>query len=160
MKTNEFLELLKEHQDKNLLFEYSPGKLVRANYHITEVKNITIESVDCGAGTDAWKETIVQLWESPSEKDNREYLTVHKAAGILNKVDKIRPMDRKAEIKFEYSNENFHTAQLFVDDYTIEANNLIVTLAILKTDCKAKEVCGVPEPATEESSCTPGGGCC
>ncbi|NJB71780.1 hypothetical protein GGR42_002242 [Saonia flava] len=164
MKTIEFLELLKEHQNKNLLFEYKTGALVGANYHITEVKNITIESVDCGAGTDAWKETIIQLWESPSEKDKREYMSVYKALGILNKVDKMRTMDRNAEVKFEYSNENFHTAQLFVNDYILNGTNLTVQLAVEKTDCKAKETCGVPETvgakATNVESCSPGSGCC
>lgn len=63
MKTEEFLQILKQHQDKSLLFEYAPNLLVGANYHITEIKHITVDSVDCGAGVDAWKETIVQLWE-------------------------------------------------------------------------------------------------
>lgn len=162
MKTQEFLNILKEHQNKSLLFEYKTGKLVAANYHITEVKNITIESVDCGARADAWNETIIQLWESPSEKNKREYLSTYKALSILNKVDKIRAMDKDAEVKFEYSNSDFHTAQLFVNDYEIANNNLIVKLGVEKTDCKAKEVCGVPEPATvsEEACCTPGGACC
>ena len=43
---------------------------------------------------------------------------------------------------------------------------LIVKLAIEKTDCKAKELCGVPEkvlqPANETSEpcCSPEGNCC
>ena len=93
MKTNEFLTLLKENTDKSLVFEYAPGQLVGANYHITEVKNITVDSVDCGAGTDFWKETIIQLWESPQELGKRDYMTAYKAMGILNKVDKIKPME-------------------------------------------------------------------
>ena len=42
---------------------------------------------------------------------------------------------------------NFHTAQLFVNDYEIRGNNLLLKLAVEQTDCKAKELCGVPEPA-------------
>jgi hypothetical protein len=163
MKTSEFLSLLKQHQDKSLLFEYTKGKLVGANYHITEVKNITIDSVDCGAGTDFWKETIVQLWESPKEKDKTEFMSAYKALGILNKVDRMKPMDRKAEIKFEYSNADFHTAQLFVDDFSLDNNSLVMKLSVEKTDCKAKETCGVVEAEVsekEESCCTPGSGCC
>jgi len=57
MKTKEFLFLLNEHQNKSLLFEYKEGQFVGANYHITEIKNITVDAVDCGAGTDFWKET-------------------------------------------------------------------------------------------------------
>ena len=163
MKMTEFLTLLRDHKDKSLVFEYSPGKIVPANYHITEVKNMTIESVDCGAKTDAWKETIVQLWESPSEIGKTEFMSAYKALAILNKVDKMRPMVRDAELKFEYSNDHFHTAQLFVDDYTWNNEKLLFKLSVKKTDCKAKETCGVPAEAMVESSassCAPGSGCC
>jgi hypothetical protein len=161
MKTSEFLTLLQNHKDKSLLFEYQPGQLVSANYHITEVKNTSIESVDCGAGTDAWNETIIQLWESPEELGKTEFMSAFKALGILNKVDKMRAMDRHAEVKFEYSNDQFHTAQLFVDDYTWNNEKLVLKLAIKKTDCKAKETCGIPvEVESEGSCCSPESGCC
>ncbi len=164
MKTSEFLSVLKQHQDKSLLFEYAPSKFVGANYHITEVKNIIIDSVDCGAGTDFWKETIVQLWESPKEKGKRDFMSVYKALAILNKVDRIKPMVQDAEIKFEYSNEDFHTAQLFVDDYALDHDSLVIKLSVQKTDCKAKETCVVGPKAKikEEASacCTPESGCC
>ena len=162
MKTNEFLNLLKENPNNNLLFEYKPGHFVGANYHITEIKNITIDSVDCGAETDFWKETVIQLWESPDEHDKEEYLSTNKALGILNKVDSIKPMEKDVEVKFEYSNTEFHTAQLFVNDFVLEQNKLIMKLAIEKTDCKARETCGVPETteSKEEACCAPGGNCC
>ena len=163
MKTQELFDVLKANQDKALLFEYSDGQLVGANYHITEVKHVKIDSVDCGAGVDAWNEPIVQLWESPSEIGKTEYMSTYKALGILNKVGSMKAYDTQAEIKFEYGNKLFHTAQLFVNDYEIHGNNLLFKLAVEKTDCKAKETCGVPEAATVEtveSSCTLGGGCC
>ena len=169
MKTQEFLNVLTEHSNKSLLFEYAPGHYVDTNYHITEVKHITVDSVDCGAQTDAWKETIVQLWESPLEKGKTEYMSVLKAQGILKKVGKMKPYVDEAEIKIEYSNSNFHTAQLFINDYEIQNNNLIFKLAIQKTDCKAKEICGVPEKIVNivekvvekaEACCSPESGCC
>ena len=162
MKTKDFFSLLETHKDKSLLFEYSKNALVGANYHITEIKHIKIDSVDCGSGTDSWNETIVQLWESPSEKDKLEYMSTYKALGILKKVGKMKPYDLDAEIKFEYSNDNFHTAQLFVEDYQLTGSKLTISLAVQKTNCKAKETCGVPEPALAEAEacCTPGSGCC
>lgn len=166
MKTQELLNVLNQHKNKSLLFEYAPNLLVGANYHITEVKHITIDSVDCGAQTDAWKETVIQLWESPSELGKTEYMTVLKALGILNKVGKIKTYNGDAEVKFEYGNANFHTAQLFVNDFEIRNNNLIFKLAIEKTDCKAKGICGVPEEVqvidntSDEPCCSPTGNCC
>ena len=165
MNTQELFSLLQQHRDKHLLFEYAPNLLVGANYHITEVKHISIDSVDCGAQTDAWKETIIQLWESPAELGKTEYMKVKKALEIFERVGKMKPYVLDAEVKFEYSNATFHTAQQFVNDFEIQKNNLIIKLAIEKTDCKAKSVCGVPEEletvsVTNEPCCSPDGGCC
>ncbi len=162
MKTNEFLSILKQNANKALLFEYAPGKLVAANYHITEIKNISIDAVDCGAGTDFWKETIIQLWESPEEVGKRDYMLSHKALEILNRVNSIKPMEKEVEVKFEYSNANFHTAQLFVHSHMVDGEQLIFHLGITPTDCKAKDTCGVPvemERVSDEG-CSPGSGCC
>ncbi len=172
MKTQELFEILEQHKDKSLLFEYAPNLLVGANYHITEVKHIVIDSVDCGSQTDAWNETIIQLWESPNELGKMEYMSVLKALGILNKVGKMKAYTLDAEVKFEYSNATFHTAQLFVNDFETRGNNLIIKLAIEKTDCKAKDLCGISTSldnhvseeletvSTNEPCCTPDGNCC
>ena len=164
MKTNELLQILETHPDKRLLFEYLPGRFVNKNYHITEVKNTRIESVDCGARVDAWNETVIQLWESPEENEARDYMSIYKAMGILKKVDQMRPMDREAVVKFEYSNPEFLTSQLEVSGYTVRDGKLIFVLHSQPTDCKAKEDCGVPEAASvhtaEEPCCDPKSGCC
>ena len=83
MKTRELFKLMKEHQNRSLIFEYAPNAFVGANYHITEVKHTSIESVDCGSGTDAWNETVIQLWESPSEINKTDHMPTLKALGIL-----------------------------------------------------------------------------
>ncbi|WOD45229.1 DUF6428 family protein [Hwangdonia lutea] len=169
MKTQELFNVLEQNKDKSLVFEYAPNKWVGANYHITEVKHVAIESVDCGAQTDTWKETIIQLWESPLEKGKTEYMSVYKAMAILKKVGKMKAYNLDAEVKFEYSNATFNTAQLFVNDFEIRDNDFIVKLAIEKTDCKAKSVCGVPEKIVNvsekivekvEACCSPEGNCC
>jgi len=167
MRTQELFNVLQEHQDKALLFEYAPNEFVGANYHITEVKHTTIDSVDCGGKTDAWKETIIQLWESPKELGKRDYMKVNKAMEIFNRVASMKSYTLDAEVKFEYSNASFHTAQLFVNDFEIRDNNLIIKLAIEKTDCKAQEICGVSNEedlviANQEAEpcCSPNENCC
>lgn len=163
MKTQELFDLLKAHQEKSVLFEYAPNALVGANYHITEVKHIKIDAIDCGANADAWNETIIQLWESPKEIGKRDYMSAYKALSILNKVGRMKTYDLEAEVKFEYSNATFHTAQLFVNDFEIKGKDLIVKLAIEKTKCKAPDTCGVPEEkevVAEASCCSPESGCC
>ncbi|MFT5103319.1 MAG: hypothetical protein ACI86C_000972 [Candidatus Latescibacterota bacterium] len=169
MTTKEFFKLLESNKDTSLLFEYAPNQLIGANYHITEVKHIKIDSVDCGANQDSWNETIIQLWESPSELGKTEFMTSYKALGVLNKVGKMKAYDFDAEVKFEYSNALFHTAQLFVNDAVIKNGQLLISLGVEKTDCKAKDTCGVPETSnvaatevaeTTETCCSPSSGCC
>lgn len=164
MKTQELFNVLQEHNDKALLFEYAPSKFVGANYHITEVKHTTIDAVDCGANTDAWNETVIQLWESPKELGKRDFMKVSKAMEIFDRVASMKSYDLDAEVKFEYSNASFHTAQLFINDFDIQGNNLIIKLAVKKTDCKAKSTCGVEEKeaafAQDEACCSPVENCC
>jgi len=162
MKTVEFLSLLESHKNKSLLFYYAPDKWVDTNYHITEVKHLKIDSVDCGSKEDSWNETIVQLWESPSDKGKIDYMSTFKASGILKKVGKMKPYDLESELKIEYSNPSFHTAQLFIDRVEHTDKELRFYLSVSATDCKAKDACGIPEPAANnvEACCSPGGGCC
>lgn len=164
MKTQDFFKLLLKHEDKSLLFEYTPNKFVGANYHITEVKHTSIDSVDCGGKEDAWQETIIQLWESPSEIDKRDFLKVSKAIEIFERVAELKPFFLEGEVKFEYSNNTFNTAQLFVNDFEIRDDNLIIKLAVEKTDCKAKSICGTTDALValkeEEPCCSPNGNCC
>ncbi len=161
MNTSDFIAVLTEHQDKSLLFEYSPGMLVGTNYHITEVKHITVDSVDCGAGADSWKETIIQLWESPNEIGKPDYMSTYKALGILRKVGKMKAYEMDATVKIEYGNSRFHTTQLHITNIEIKEGQLLIKLTVNPTDCKAKETCGVPETnKIEATSCAPGSGCC
>jgi len=71
MKTNEFLELLKKNPDVELTFEYDKDRFIPDTYHITEVKNVTIDSVDCGGNSDSYTQTIVQLWVPKGEKPRK-----------------------------------------------------------------------------------------
>lgn len=163
MNTGEFLSLLNGNPNKQLVFFYKDEHAVGANYHITEVKNVTIDSVDCGGRTDSWNETVIQLWESPAEAGKTDFMTADKAMSILSKVDRMKPMDPSAILKFEYGNAEFHTAQLQVTGTSLHGEKLLVKMSVNPTDCKAKELCGVPEPiavGAEAGGCTPGSGCC
>ena len=161
MKTNEFLSLLQSQPNKELRFEYRPGQLVAPGYHITEIKNVTVDAVNCGAGTDLWKETVIQLWEDPIE-NTAQYMSGQKALDILNKVDGVKPMEKNVEVKFEYSNDDFHTAQLFVNDFSVDEKAIVMKLGIAKTECKAMEACGITLETSNisDNACAPGSGCC
>ncbi len=157
MKTNELYQVLKRNGMKPLLFEYATNVLVGTNYHLTEIKNVAIESVDCGAVSHTWKETVMQLWENPLELGKTSYMTCEKILSIIEKVNATRAMDFETELKVEYGNKVFHTTQLTVKRIIETEQYVLVKLATEKTKCKAPELCGAPE---EENTCAPNSGCC
>ncbi len=161
MKTREFLELLKEHPNQQLHFEYRPGARLKPGYHITEVKNIRIDATDCGGRTDSWLETVIQLWESPVPETTPNAITGRKALAILDRVNRSQPLLQDSLLKFEYGNAAFHTAQLHVAGSILDGDGLTVALTTDITQCKARDLCGVPEPAPQAAACCePKSGCC
>lgn len=162
MTIETFIDILAQRPNHALRFQYQPGRWVGANYHLTEVKHLQIDSVDCGAGTDSWNETLLQLWESPSEAEKTEFMTASKILSILQRVNEMRAFDLASEVKIEYGNDTFHTAQLFI--HSIETGNqqIDVLLGVQPVACKAEEACGIPATsnATAANACAPGSGCC
>jgi len=163
MKTQTFLNTLKNNLNKELLFEYNPNTFVNANYHITEIKNTTIDSVDCGGKTNFWQETIVQLWENPLEIGKRTFMTVSKAIEIFDSVNAIKPLLLDTEIKIEYGNDSFHTANLVIHTIVENDKSIVVKLHSDNTQCKASDACCTTEKEVTESDacCTPSeSNCC
>ena len=145
MNTKTFLNTLKNNLNKELLFEYAPDKFVNANYHITEIKNLNIDAVDCGGGTNHWEETIVQVWENPLEYRKRTFMKTSKAVEIFDRVNSIKPLLTDAEIKIEYGNKSFHTANLIVHTIVENDQSIIVKLHPDATQCKANNTCCTPD---------------
>ena len=159
MNVQEILTTLKENRNKALLFEYTANKVAGTNYHLTEIKNVTFETVDCGGNTNDWKETHFQLWESPKEIGKEEYMTVDKVIDIIERVHSIRPLWLETEVKVEFGNEDFHTSILSIADTDSQTDKLIIKLHTTETGCKASDVSDVPKEVEEESCCS-GTSCC
>lgn len=161
MKTQEFITKLKENKGATLLFEYSKGKVAGTNYHLTEVKNVTFETVDCGGNMNNWKETHLQLWESPNEIGKEDYMTVDKVIAIIERVNGINPLWLDTEVKVEFGNDTFHTSILDISGFENKNNQLVIQLFSVKTGCKSPSACSVE--SEEESACcapTTDSGCC
>ena len=95
------LETLAGHKDKGLVFHYG-GRDVLPSYHVTEVKTGSFRGLDCGANTESWNETFIQLWDM--HEDNREHMRVGKFLAILRKVSNAVGFDADARLTFEVSN--------------------------------------------------------
>ncbi|MCD8740837.1 DUF6428 family protein [Mucilaginibacter roseus] len=172
MNWQTFKDQLTAHKGLALQFQYAEGQWVDASYHITEIKQAPITSVDCGGVMNVWTEVVMQLWE-PTTEGNNEAMKVEKALAIINVVEKAMPLHPAAKVKIEFGNQRFDTRQLIPKSINIVGNDLIVDLRPDTVQCKAIErggSCGTPEvePVTKvqmqnlaaSSCCTPGSGCC
>jgi hypothetical protein len=182
IKWHSFKEQLLANPDLTLQFQYAEDKLVDAAYHITEIKQAPITSVDCGGVMNAWTEIIVQLWEPLDEQQDRA-MQVNKALSIVELVEKALPLNPNGIVKIEFGNSQFDTRQMLPKELVVSGDNLVVDLRSDSVQCKAIErggSCGTNEKGEEccappvevkpkiqlqnlavaAGSCTPGSGCC
>ena len=175
----EFKENLLQHQHLDLQFQYAEGKWVSPSYHITEVKQAPITSVDCGGVKNEWTEVILQLMEPATQQQLRS-MKAHKALSIINVVEKVLSLDNEAVVKIEFGNKNFDTRQLYPVQFITDGKNFIVDLLPGNVQCKAierggscgtatnsEECCAPAKPkinlkdlSNTTACCTPGSGCC
>jgi hypothetical protein len=104
MKTSELLNKINE-TEKSLLFQLPEGDLIKGDLHITEVKNVHVDSTDCGGFKHSFQETVIQLWlneDSPKEED----WTTTKAAKIFDIVGNQREYLLEADAFIEFGDSN------------------------------------------------------
>ena len=178
-----FKNTLGQNPDKFLQFQYAEGQFVHPSFHITEIKQAPIVSVDCGGQMNAWTEVIVQLWEPAFQEADRS-MKVSKALSIIDLVEKALPLNPVATVKIEFGNSKFDTRQMYPSELVAEGDSFTVSLTPDYTQCKALtrsqscgttssgESCCSPAAKTETAkpvlelvgaetpACAPGAGCC
>ena len=141
-----FKEKLVQNPELDLQFQYAANKWVAPSYHITEIKQAPITSVDCGGVKNEWTEIIVQLME-PSNQQQLRAMKVRKALSIIDIVEKVMPLDINGEVRIEFGNSEFDTRQLSPSEFMSDDENLIVNLSPVAVQCKANDrggSCGTP----------------
>jgi len=152
-----FKSSLLENPDRILQFQYAEGQFVDASYHITEIKQAPIVSVDCGGVMNNWTEVIVQLYEPVISETDRA-MTVSKALSIINVVEKMLPLNPDATVKIEFGNSKFDTRQMYPAEFLTEGESFTVNLVPDFTQCKAltrNQSCGTGKSNTASSGCSP-----
>ena len=135
MTTKTFLELLANNPQKELIFEYEANQFIPV-YHITEVKNVYFESIDCGGNAHEAYQTITQLWISPKDFLKKKCMTAEKALKIFKIVDGVKPMKRATQIFFEYGYKDLRTSVYSVEEIVETTDQLIIKMFVPKTACK------------------------
>jgi len=158
MKTNEFLSILCAAPSNRLIFVDLDGHAVHSGYHLTELKAVSFETVDCGGQTNRWQETIVQLWVPSNAGD--EYMTAAKFLKIFDKVSGMIPLDLDAEIRVEYGDENFFSSTYHIRSVTHGETTTRVLLEPPHTTCKARDRRVATLPAADSCCTSPREACC
>jgi Family of unknown function (DUF6428) len=138
MKTREFIEHLRGSPGKQVVFADKDDTTIHGGYHLTELKAATFDTVDCGGQKNRWNETVVQLWV-PENEESDEFMTADKFLSIYNRVGGMIALDREAEIRFEFGDENFSPSNYHVVQVTEDADRIRVELRPPQATCKARD---------------------
>ncbi len=134
------------------------GTKIPSHFHITEVGMTTKQFTDCGNTFRISKTATFQLWTSI---DFHHRLEPKKILSIINATEKMFAGE-DLDIEIEYQQET-------IGKFGLEFNNNEFVLTNTKTDCLAKDNCGIPiekikakigEWKEKASCCTPESNCC
>jgi Family of unknown function (DUF6428) len=142
MKTNDFITALRAAPENRLLFVDRGGNRIHTDYHLTELKAASFQTVDCGGQLNNWTETVVQLWVPPDADDH--HMRAAKFLQIFDKVCGMIPLDFTAKIRVEYGDENFFPSTYHICSVTHNQHATRVLLVPPETTCKARDrrACG------------------
>lgn len=150
MFLSEIKNLLPTLQD--VTFQLEDGTVVPAHFHVTEVGVISKNFIDCGGTVRHERVANFQLWNA-DDIDHR--LKPAKLLNIIHLSEKVLNMS-DAQIEVEYQGKT-------IEKYDLSFNGKNFVLVAKHTNCLAQDACGVPQeksPNIQQTSCTPGGGCC
>jgi hypothetical protein len=159
MKTSAFLDFLRAHAGLPLRFVPETGRRVPPGYHLTEVKRVALETMDCGAQTHAWRETHFELWVSPLPEIRAADMPAGKFLGIVGRVEAQLPLDGESEAKVYFGKRGEPAALFSIVAAGPVGGALEVRLEADATRCKAAErrIKGVVDRL---ASCCSVPGCC
>jgi Family of unknown function (DUF6428) len=137
MNTQDFVTALEQSPNKPLMFNYGSGT-IRPGYHVTEVMNVTYETMDCGGQANFWRETVIQLM-GPSIADKAEYMSIEKFLTIYKKVASSVPVRNDSEVRFEYGDASRAAIHYHVGNIEEGDEAMIIHLAQPGVTCKATD---------------------
>ncbi|MBD0725349.1 hypothetical protein B6A10_09175 [Flavobacterium sp. L1I52] len=156
MKLSEIKTVL--NNIENVAFVLENGTPVPEHFHVTEIGLITKNFIDCGGTVRNEKVVNFQLWNA-NDFDHR--LKPKKLLDIIALSEKTLGIG-DFEIEVEYQSET-------IGKYDLGFNGKDFLLLNKKTACLAEDQCGIPaakpriklsDIQSQNSCCTPGGGCC
>ncbi|HEY5550395.1 MAG TPA: DUF6428 family protein [Opitutaceae bacterium] len=140
MKTSEFLDALRARPELPLALSTDTGTMP-SGYHLTEVKRVAYETMDCGAVSHRWTETQFEVWVPPvvGALPGREPMSAGKFLKIVDRVEKELPLDGDSEARILAEIDGHPAALHAVESVSTSKGRLEVALTADRTRCKAAE---------------------
>jgi hypothetical protein len=146
---------LVQHSGKNVHFVLPDGDLIPSEFHVTEVGHVVKKFIDCGGTVRITEACLLQTWVSDDDKNHR--LTAGKLAKILDLSRQVVPSE---ELNVEVEYEDCAVGQYTVESVATDGAVLSFQLGNKKTDCLAREVCGVEATGCGCGPADASGKCC
>ena len=135
----------------SLSFAKENGTLIPPYFHITEIGIKNKHFIDCGGVVREESKVSFQILTS-DDFDHR--LSTLKLLGIIKKGERLFNSNiENLDVEFEHQDET-------VGIYTLTENENVFILQTTKTDCLAKDECGIETIEEEENECCTTSGCC
>lgn len=140
MNTSSFLTALRSHGSFPLVFR-SGGEIVSPGYHLTEVKRVSYETMDCGAMTHRWSETQFEIWvpAAANAERGRGHMAAEKFLRIIDRVETELPLKPDAIARIHASFAGGAAALYDVAAVEARDGQLSVELTPDRTRCKSAE---------------------
>lgn len=140
MKTSAFLTALRAHAGLPLVFRTADAA-ISSHYHLTEVKRVSYETMDCGAMTHRWSETQFELWVPPlvGALPGRDHMKAGKFLAIVDRVEKELPLDGETSARVFVSLGDHPAALHDVASVVPVEGILWINLTTDRARCKAAE---------------------
>lgn len=128
---------MRDNSDLPVIFTLN-GQSISPGYHITEVKNVAVQSLDCGMGTDQWHEWVIQLLDGNANSKSG-YMPARKFVSILDKALEDNQQNEHTELYFEFAPGNAALQKLSVENIGIVDDSVSVSLSGTTAQCKPLE---------------------
>lgn len=140
MNTSSFLAALRAHASLPLVFR-AGGDVVSPGYHLTEVKRVSYETMDCGATAHRWSESQFEIWAPAREtqEPGRGHMSAGKFLRIIDRVEAELPLQGEATARIHASFRSQPAALYEVAALEARDGQLWIELSPDQTRCKAAE---------------------
>lgn len=136
--------ILERAGDRRVEIRLPSGESIPSHFHVTEVGRIDKSFIDCGGTVRHAASCLLQTWTA-DDFDHR--LTAEKLARIIRMAEPLlKSFDLPAELEFGVD----VASQYSVTDFDLSDEAIILTLVGKKTDCLARDKCGVSGCSTEQ----------